>query len=301
VKIRALWRLLRPKQWSKGLLVFAAVLFTRSADQGEAVRASVLIFLAIGLVSSATYIFNDLVDAERDRLHPKKRLRPIAAGEVSRALAAVIALICLAAGLAIAFAVRPQTLYVIGAYLLLQGLYNGALKRMPVADVFVISLGFVLRAVLGAVAINVQISGWLLFCTGALALLLGFGKRRHEFILQGEDRSLSRESLGTYTRHTLDAFCLISAAGAALCYGVYSIESPTAQKYPGLILTSLFVFYGIYRYVFVIFNQGEGEEPETLLFRDPHIVFSVVLFILAAMLAMSGVRVPVLESFGGGA
>lgn len=292
----ALVRLLRVKQWTKNLLVFAAWIFTGSALHDSSTAPRVLVaFFAMCFVSSATYVFNDVADVERDRAHPKKRLRPIASGAVSIPLAVILAVVLMGLGLAGGFGLTHTTGFVLVAYLALQVLYNAGLKRAPVADVFTISLGFILRAALGAAAISVTISSWLLFCTAALALMLGFAKRRSEFIQQGEARAMSRESLAGYTRSALDALVIMFACGAALCYGVYAVESTTAQKYPGLILTSLFVFYGISRYVLVVFSQDEGGEPETLLFKDRHILFSIAMFVLTALLAMSGLHLPLLE------
>jgi 4-hydroxybenzoate polyprenyltransferase len=288
--------LLRPKQWSKNLLVFAALLFTGSFTRPDLALLALIAFAAMCAISSATYIVNDLVDVERDRLHPKKRLRPLAAGEVPKGVAAATAvlLVLAAFGLPLAF-LNTSSLALIAAYVLLQILYNGGLKRVPVADVYLIATGFVLRAALGAAAIHVQISAWLLFCTGALALMLGFGKRRNEFILQGETRAESRESLVSYNRAALDALVIMFACAAAICYGIYCIHSQTAQRFPALILTSLFVFYGITRYVLLIFTQDEGGEPADVLFRDRHIVAAVLLFVLSAMLAISGVALPIVE------
>ena len=184
---------------------------------------------------------------------------------------------------------------IVGIYVGMQILYNWRLKHVPVADVFTIAIGFVLRAVLGAAAIAVNISGWLLFCTGALALMLGFAKRRTEFILQGSDRESSRESLIHYSRSALDAIVVMFAAGAAMSYGIYTLQSKTAQRFPGLILTSLFVFYGITRYVLLIFTIDEGGEPADVLFKDRHMIASVLLFVAAAVLAMSGFRLPFIE------
>jgi 4-hydroxybenzoate polyprenyltransferase len=170
------------------------------------------------------------------------------------------------------------------------------MKHTAVADVFAISLGFVLRAIIGAAAIHVTISGWLLFCTGALALMLGYGKRRQEYIMKGEERGLTRESLNQYSLKALDALVTMSATAAGLSYGVYAINSKTAQHYPALVLTALPVIYGISRYILVAFTQDEGGEPESLLFSDRHILLSVVGFIALAALAMSGIKVPFLEA-----
>lgn len=287
--------LLRPKQWSKNLLVFAAFIFTGSYRDHLATRNVLLAFAAICLASSFIYVLNDILDVKRDRMHPRKRFRPIASGAVPVPLAAAVGLASLAASAIIVFTLNHSTAVVLFTYVVLQILYNLGLKRVAVADVFLISLGFILRAALGAAAIPVTISTWLLFCTGALALMLGFAKRRSEFILLGDRRAEVRESLAAYSKSALDALVIMFACGAALCYGVYAVQSPTAHRYPGLILTTVFVFYGICRYILVVFGKDEGGEPETLLFKDPHMIFSIVMFVVAAVLAMSGMRVPLLE------
>ncbi len=285
-------RLVRPKQWSKNALVFAAPLF---AGVQAAWPQAVAAFLAMSFVSSATYVFNDLIDVERDRRHPKKRLRPLASGAIPKASGVAIGVVLLLAGLGLAAAINLQVLLCVGVYLLMQVAYNARLKHVAVADVYTIALGFVLRAILGAAAIRVGISGWLLFCTGALALMLGFAKRRHEFILQGADRATSRESLVHYTRPALDALVVAFASAAAMSYGIYCLESRTAHRYPAIILTSVFVFYGITRYLLVVFSLDEGGEPADILFRDRQIVACVVLFVLATVLAMGGLRLPLIE------
>jgi 4-hydroxybenzoate polyprenyltransferase len=288
-------RLLRPKQWTKNLLVFAALIFSARFSQPQHLVPAVLAFFAMCLISSATYVFNDLADAARDRLHPVKRHRPIASGRVGRELALFTGLLLLIGGATIAFSLGPTPLTIVGAYLVLQVLYNLGLKRVPVADVYCIATGFVLRAVLGAAAIDVGMSGWLLFCTGALALMLGFGKRRNEFILQGEARAASRESLTNYNRLSLDAMVLMFATAAALCYGVYTLDSGTAAQYPGIILTAPFVFYGITRYVLLIFTADEGGEPADILIHDRHMLATILLFLASAIAALNGLRLPFLE------
>jgi len=293
-------KLLRPKQWTKNLLVFAALLFTHGYSDPLAIKRSLMAFVVMCLISSAAYIVNDLRDAERDRAHPAKRFRPIAAGQVKPPAAVGIAIALAVIALLIMLLLGKKVLVLAGIYLLLQLLYNLTGKQVAVLDVFLIASGFVLRAVLGAAAINVNISAWLLLCTGSLALLLGFGKRRHEFILQGEKRSESRSSLLGYNKQRLDALVVMTATASALCYAIYALESPTAVKYPALVLTNLFVFYGICRYVLLIFVFDEGGEPEQILLRDPHIILSLLLFVVAAMFALSGIRLPLLEYGPGG-
>jgi 4-hydroxybenzoate polyprenyltransferase len=293
--VRSLVRLVRPKQWAKNLLVFAALIFAARFGDPHSLGLAVAAFVAMSLVSSATYVFNDLADVERDRLHPIKRNRPIASGAVAPPVAVALGLVLFFVGIGIAAWLGVNSLTLVVAYLLLQVLYNGWLKRQPVADVYCIATGFVLRAVLGAAAIRVDISGWLLFCTGALALMLGFGKRRHEFILQGDQRATTRESLVSYNRLALDGMVVMYATAAALCYGVYSIESRTAERFPAIILTAPFVFYGITRYVLLIFTADEGGEPADVLFRDRHLLVTIFFFLATALLAMSGFHLPLLE------
>ncbi len=285
----------RPKQWTKNLLVFAALLFTGSFKESELLIKSLLAFAAMSLISSATYIVNDLIDLEKDRAHPKKSKRPLAAGEVSPAVGITMAVVFAAGSLAIAVGLGMESVAIIVGYLVLQVAYNGGLKHIPVTDVFVIAMGFILRAVLGAAAINVPISSWLLFCTGALALMLGFGKRRNEFVTQGAERGKTRKSLDGYNLAVLDALVAMSSVGAGLCYALYVIESDTGRKFPGLIFTSVFVFYGVCRYVYLVFKQDEGGEPENLLFKDAHILFTIVGFVVFAILAVKGFHVRMLD------
>lgn len=289
--ILAAIRLLRPKQWTKNLLVFAALIFTHSYSDTDLVSLTLLAFASMCLASSAVYTLNDVIDAERDRNHPRKKHRPVASGAIRPALASVIGLLCLGGGVALALQVNVSFLLGVAVYLMVQVLYSLGLKAVPILDVFIVATGFVLRAVLGALAIEVGISGWLLLCTGLLALMLGFAKRRHEFMSQGEGRGDSRPALLGYTQAALDALVVFSSAGAALAYGVYAIESDTAKKYPALVLTLPAVLYGVMRYLFLVFGRQEGGEPENLVFGDLHMIVCVIAFVCLALLAMSGYRI----------
>ncbi|MCB8933332.1 MAG: decaprenyl-phosphate phosphoribosyltransferase [Chthonomonadaceae bacterium] len=280
----------RPKQWTKNLLVFAAPLFVSDQLEPGALSKSLVAFAAMCLASGAVYAFNDLSDVEQDRAHPTKRNRPVASGRIGRGEAGFIGALELIGALALAWAIGAKPFIVVLVYVGLQAVYVLGAKRVPVTDVFLIGTGFVLRAALGAIAIQVQISAWLLLCTGALALLLGFGKRRSEFVLQGDARAASRESLGAYSKQALDVLVTACATVAAICYGIYAVESQTAKSHPALILSSVFVFYGICRYLFLAFGADEGGEPETLLLTDVHLIASVVLFVGSVLLAFSGFR-----------
>ena len=288
-------KLLRPKQWTKNLLVLAAPIFAAKISDPVALKQTGIAFAAMCMMSSATYVFNDIADAKRDREHPTKCKRPIASGAVPISMAVAIGVILAITSIGLGVVLNKSSVILLISYALLQVIYNLGLKRVPIADVFVIALGFIMRAMLGATAVWVTIAGWLLFCTGALALMLGFAKRRNEYILQGDQRTSSRESLAGYSKSGLDALVIMTATGAAMCYGIYTVDSTTALRFPAIVVTSLFVFYGIARYVLLIFGKDEGGEPADLLFKDPQLLASVVLFILSAMLAVSGFRIPLLE------
>lgn len=288
----AILRLMRPKQWTKNLLVFAALIFTGGYRDQKQVIAVLLTFVAMCLVSSATYALNDVADDKRDRLHPKKKDRPVASGQVSVTGAVALAIVLLAAGLALAWWVQMAVLIGAAIYLGIQAIYNVGFKSLPVLDVFTLSSGFVLRAIIGAAAINVQVSVWLLLCTGALALLLGFAKRRSEFVLMGDDRGQSRPALHGYSIRALDGLVLISGCCAAITFGMYVVESETAKKFPALILTAPIVLFGIYRYLFLVFSNDEGGEPENLVFGDPQMIGTLIAFLAAAFYAMGGAELP---------
>lgn len=283
---------MRPKQWTKNLLVFAALIFTGGYRDQKQVIAVLLTFVAMCLVSSATYALNDVADDKRDRLHPKKKDRPVASGQVSVTGAVALAIVLLAAGLALAWWVQMAVLIGAAIYLGIQAIYNVGFKSLPVLDVFTLSSGFVLRAIIGAAAINVQVSVWLLLCTGALALLLGFAKRRSEFVLMGDDRGQSRPALHGYSIRALDGLVLISGCCAAITFGMYVVESETAKKFPALILTAPIVLFGIYRYLFLVFSNDEGGEPENLVFGDPQMIGTLIAFLAAAFYAMGGAELP---------
>jgi 4-hydroxybenzoate polyprenyltransferase len=291
--MKHLWRLARPKQWSKNLLVFAAYLFSARWHDPFSTEKVLAAFVAMCCASSATYVFNDLMDRERDRAHPVKCNRPIAAGLVSPPVAVLFGLLLLLAAVVLGVWTGPWAIAILTGYIVIQVLYNVWLKSLPVADVFIISFGFVLRAVFGAQAIDVPISGWLLFCTGALALMLGFAKRRNEFLAQGEDRGESRESLVHYNRHVLDLYVGMFAGVAIMSFGIYCLDSQTARAYQGVLMTFPFVAYGISRYILLVFTQNEGGEPAELLFKDLHVFLSVLGFVVAALIAVRGTNIPI--------
>lgn len=278
-------RLLRLHQWTKNLLVWAPFLFTSSWAVSGRTQSAFMAFAAFCLVSSAVYVFNDLIDVERDRNHPKKRLRPIASGKVSSGTAIVLGIVCLALGLTIGFTANPGTGVILLVYLLIQLAYNLGIKHTPVADVFAVSSGFVLRAIAGAVAIGVAVSGWLFTCTAMIALFLGFAKRRGELIASGDGGT--REVLLKYNRAFLDQALTVTATGTLVSYAVYTISSETAIAHRDLVLTLPIVCYALFRYLFLALSKDEGAEPDVLLFRDPHLVISLLAYVAVVIYAMT--------------
>ena len=280
-------RLLRVKQWTKNAVVFAAFVFALG-DRNQNLAAwelwkVCLAALAFSFVSSGVYIFNDLRDARQDRLHPLKRHRPIASGEVSPGGGVLIGLLLLAAGLGGAWRLGTELLAVLGGYLALQVVYTLWIKHIALVDVIVISLGFVLRALAGAVVIHVKISPWLLVCALLLALFLGLCKRRHEKVnLAGQG---TRASLDGYDERLLDLLITMAGSAALVCYSIYTLWPETVAKFgtPWLGATIPFVVFGIFRYMDLVYRQDKGDRPEQILLTDGPLMADVVLYGLAVL------------------
>ena len=283
----------RVKQWTKNVFVFAAFIFVKGWTHAGYPQAVLLAFFAMSFASSATYIVNDIYDIEKDRAHPVKKNRPIASGRISVSLALALAIILLASSFVFGLFSGINVDYGLLVYLGIQVIYNLSWRNKSVADVACIAMGFVIRVVIGALAISEPVSGWILLCTATLALMLGFGKRRHEFILMGS-QSTSRKSLAEYSLQSLDMLVAFSATCAALTYRVYSIESVTALQHKGLLLTTPFVIYGIARYLVIVFGTGESGEPESLVLKDKQLIITFVGYAAAALYALSNPNLPFL-------
>ena len=279
----AIVRAMRPLQWSKNGLVFAALVFDRRVfEPGPLARclAAALIFCA---VSSAMYLVNDLRDVEQDRLHPKKRFRPIAAGEISTAQAWRLAGLLLVAAAATAVAVRPAFLLVVVAYLALTVAYSYRLKQLVIIDVFSIAVGFVLRAAGGAVAIDVPISPWLYVCTALGALMIGFGKRRNELVVLEGGAGKHRANLEEYSIPMLDQIIAIVSSATLIAYALYTFDAPNVPDSHAMMLTVPFVAYGLFRYLYLVYSRGEGGSPELLLIKDSGLHWCIVGWVATAV------------------
>ncbi len=276
---------LRPGQWTKNLLVFAGVIWGQELFQLRAVELAIAAFAIFCALSGAVYLVNDIMDRDADRQHPLKRSRPIAAGDLSPAAAAAAATVLGAAGLAAAFALRTSFGVVALVYLLLQGLYSGPLKQIVILDVLAIAAGFVLRAVAGAVAIDVAISQWLLVCTTQLALFLALSKRRHELVLLANGATGHRRILGEYSPYLLDQMIGVVTASTLIAYTFYCINPETVQKFHTelLGLTIPFPLYGIFRYLYLVHRREGGGSPSQMLLNDLPLLVCVALWVVVVV------------------
>jgi 4-hydroxybenzoate polyprenyltransferase len=277
---------LRPAQWIKNLVVFAGLLFGKRLFEAAAVGNAVAAFAVFCVLSSVVYLVNDIADRESDRLHPMKARRPIASGALPAGIAVRAALALGTLGLIAAYFIGAGFATVAAAYLLLQMLYSGTLKHIVIIDVLTIAIGFVLRAVAGAVAVHVQISHWLLVCTILLALFIGLAKRRHEIVLLAGGATSHRPILGEYSAYLLDQMIGVVTASTLIAYVFYTISPETEAKFgtPWLGLTIPFPLYGIFRYLYLVHQRQEGGSPADLLLTDRPLLTCVALWALAVAL-----------------
>jgi 4-hydroxybenzoate polyprenyltransferase len=282
-------RLLRPRQWTKNLLLFAALVFAEELFHPLAFVTACLAFVAFCLASSSVYVVNDLVDAERDRLHPEKRLRPIASGQVSRGAARALAALLTLAALALAMAIGRSFTAAVLVYLLLSHFYSFAGKNIVLLDVLLVAIGFVLRAVAGALAIDVPYSDWFVLCTFFVALFIALSKRKAELVAGGEN-SGSRPVLAHYTRGALTAYTGTSMAAAIISYSLYvqDILHDRGDEQRLLLFTVPFVILAIFRYYLLVETDGAGEKPEEVLLSDRPLQLSVLGFVVVAVATFYG-------------
>lgn len=286
--IKSLLKLARPSQWVKNGVVLAPLVFAGSAGQIHAVEYAVLATAIFCLCSSGIYIINDIVDQESDRNHPTKRLRPIAAQEISTVQASGFATLFLMLGFAGGLYIGTPFLWYLLAFVALNVAYSFVLKRLVIVDAMSIALSFVLRAVAGAAAIAVPASKWMLINTFLLALFLAFGKRRHELVLLQQSAERHRVSLLRYSPYLLDQLIGVTTPSVVVMYMLYSFSSEVSTKLgtENLYLTIPFVVYGIFRYLYLIHREEKGGSPTHVLFTDRPILFTVVLWLATVVLVL---------------
>jgi 4-hydroxybenzoate polyprenyltransferase len=286
---------LRPSQWTKNLIVFAALLFgQRGAAPAfldpQAIGRAVAAFGIFCALSGVVYLINDIADREKDRLHPLKRHRPIASGAVSPSLAMGTAAVLTVIALAGSFVLRPQFALVGLVYVALQSAYSGPLKHVVIIDVLTIAIGFVLRAAAGAVAIDVPISHWLLILTILLALFLALSKRRHELVLLADGATSHRPILEEYSPYLLDQMIAVVTASTLISYVIYTVSPETVQKFHTdyLGLTLVFPLYGIFRYLYLVHQKEGGGSPSDMLLNDRPLLACVALWAIAVAAIIYG-------------
>jgi 4-hydroxybenzoate polyprenyltransferase len=281
----SLLRILRPKQWTKNGPLLAALIFSRKLFQPDDLKHALLALVAFCLLSGSVYVFNDIADREKDRVHPEKKKRAIASGALPVPLAWGWGFVCLAVALGLAFSVNLKLGQICVTYAAMQGAYSAGLKKVAILDVMIIAIGFVLRVIGGAVAITVPVSSWLYLCTLCLALFLGFCKRRHELLLLDGDAVLHRASLRDYSPQLLDQLIGTTTAMTLISYALYTMSPETVDKFhtENLLLTIPFVVYGVFRYLLLVYKKDQGGSPDRVLLTDVPMITTILLFLVVSV------------------
>lgn len=285
--IRDILLLARPYQWVKNSFVFAGLLFAK--DWGNLSLALTVLeaALAFSLVASAVYVFNDLVDAGRDRRHSVKRSRPLAAGRISRGQALALLSLLVLGGLFLGWRASGNVLLVLGAYIFLQVLYSLRLREVVILDVFVIASGFLLRVLAGTSGVGIPPSKWLILCTIMLSLFLGFIKRKSELMAHSSG-SLTRKVLEHYSPEFLDKAITITGAATLITYALYTVDRQTVEVHhtEALIYTVPVVTYGLYRYLLLLEKHALGQDPALDIFSDMHLLVTGFIWVLMVALIL---------------
>jgi 4-hydroxybenzoate polyprenyltransferase len=280
-------KLLRPSQWVKNGFVFMPLIFSGHLFMAHDFLKTLEMFVAFCVAASATYIINDYMDIEHDRMHPRKKNRPLARGDISPGSALVIAAVLVGGLFVIAAYCQIPTMAMLSlaGYLILQVAYSKYLKHIVIVDVFALSAGFLLRVAGGAAVINVSISSWILLCTFSVAAFLALGKRRHEVLILPDDAANHRPVLENYSPVFLEQLLQVVTTSTFIFYCLYCVRStPDMGTSPErLMLTIPFVTYGIFRYMYLIYHKEDGGSPTTLLLTDPPLLACTVLWLMAVV------------------
>lgn len=279
---------MRPKQWTKNVILFAALVFSQTLFHGQSFLRVLEAFILFTLLSGSVYIFNDLMDIEKDRSHPKKSHRPLASGNLKPINAVIASILIGITSLVFSFLLNLRFGMVVFSYLILQLAYTFSLKHIIILDVFSVAAGFLLRVLAGAVVIDVPISTWLLVCTMLLALFLSFCKRRHELInLEGEAVN-HRKILKEYNPYLLDQMIAVVTASTLISYALYTMSSETIQRLgtTNLKYTIPLVLFGIFRYLYLIHQKDEGGDPESIILKDKPMIFNIFFYVITVGLIL---------------
>ena len=281
--IKELITTMRPKQWYKNLVIFVGIIFSLNLLNFQMWLDVISAFAIFCMLSGSEYIINDIIDVEKDRKHPKKCKRPIASGKLKASYALLFAIILIIVAGGGAYLINTQFLVVSITYFLLILSYSLFLKHLIIVDILVISIGFVIRAIAGCLAINVFISPWLVICAFLLALFLALGKRRHELILLAENAKEHRRILEGYSVEMLDQMISITTGALIISYSLYTFLTDNIC----MMFTIPLVIYGLFRYLFLVHSKNIGEEPE-MLFKDKGMVICMVLWVVLVVAILYG-------------
>ncbi len=286
VVLEGLLTSVRPRQWSKNLIVLAPLAFSQRLTDPPSVRQALAAFSVFTAAAAAIYLFNDLIDRPQDRLHPLKRHRPLAAGTLAPRTAMVAAILLATTALVAATILGLRFAILLAAYLVANCLYSGFLKRVVILDVMIVSFGFVLRVGAGAAAIGVEVSTWLLLCTSFVSLLLAFSKRRHELVLL--PGAGQRAVLSSYRLAFLDPVIGALTAATILSYSLYAVAPETVEKFDthSLIYTLPFVLYGVFRFLHLVYHVENERSPTETMLSDKPFLFNILLWISATVIVI---------------
>jgi 4-hydroxybenzoate polyprenyltransferase len=280
-------KLIRVPQWIKNFFVFVPLVFSLNLFRLDYVLSTLLGFIIFCLTSSIVYIINDIIDAPADRAHPKKKNRPIASGKISPMQGGLISIILTVIIVVLGFTLSSSFIVLIVLYFLINLLYSLKLKHIVLLDIFSIAAGFLIRVLAGAVIIHVAISSWLILTTMFISLFLAVMKRHSELVLITEDSDLTpRKVLAFYSLNFADQIATVAAAGVIICYALYTLAERTITvfKTENLIYTTPFVVFGIFRYMFLVYMNKQGENTTQILLTDVPMIVTVVLYVLTTML-----------------
>lgn len=289
--LKELLKLIRPNQWIKNTIIFAAVIFSKNFFNLQYIERALIGFGIFCIASGSVYILNDITDVEQDKKHPEKSKRPIAAGKVSIPVAYVYFFIMAVGALVLSYLfVNNHFGNVVSLYLVMNILYSLIFKKIAILDVVVLSMNFVLRAVAGvyAIAPTLEFSTWLVICTFFLSLFIALSKRRAEIVLLEEKAEGHRRSLRDYSPKLLDEMIAVVTASTVMSYTLYTISSSTVQKFGtvNLVYTIPFVVFGIFRYLYLIHMKKAGGSPTRLVYKDKPLMINIILWVIIAMLIL---------------
>ncbi len=279
-------KLLRLRHWLKNLLVFVALFFTFNFEITAFVK-DLLAFFGFSLFASSVYILNDMVDSSRDRQHPKKKHRPIAAGKIKIWQALLIFVLVFSAGTYIVSTLNQNVLFACLFYFAMNLLYSFWLKHTAIIDVMIIALGFVIRVIVGAYAISVPVSHWILLCTFFISLFLAFGKRKNEMeVLEKETKAAHRKSIAEYNQGFINQMLSLTAGISVVFYALYTIDPSTIERFGSnkMIYSTPIVVFAVFRYFHMLYNKNDGGDPVTIFLEDKQFSASVVLWLLSIIL-----------------